>query len=197
MARTGPKPPDPNRLFKLTELREQKGLTLEQMARLCGLPGSQSRKMVGRWEQGLSVPQRRRAPGMRNYLLDGLGLHQDRVLFRQIWDVLVEEWEWEPSTDPEPGEAPDGGGERSRPPQLVDFVGRDRELVYFAERLKSTNLAVVTGMAGVGKTALAAELARWVADADQVFWHSFRQGEGVNAVIFQSRGGQSGEIHHT
>ncbi len=72
-----------------------------------------------------------------------------------------------------------------RPPQVEGFIGRNAELDYFAEKLRSVNLAVITGMAGVGKTALAAMLAQQYSDPARVFWHSFHAGEGVDAIIWQ------------
>lgn len=71
-----------------------------------------------------------------------------------------------------------------RPPDVVDFVGRTAELSSYAQHLASTHIAVMTGMAGVGKTTLAAILARQVARPDKLFWHPFHQGEGVDAIIW-------------
>lgn len=47
----------------------------------------------------------------------------------------------------------------ARPPLMGDFVGRQQELAAFGEQLATTNLAVISGMAGVGKTALTVALA--------------------------------------
>jgi hypothetical protein len=49
--------------------------------------------------------------------------------------------------------------EPARPPELHEFVGREGELTYYAEKLHTPHQAIITGMAGVGKTALAATLA--------------------------------------
>ncbi|MFQ5613192.1 MAG: tetratricopeptide repeat protein, partial [Anaerolineae bacterium] len=101
----------------------------------------------------------------------------------------------------------------NRPPEIVEFVGREAELAYFADKLASEHLAVITGMAGVGKTALAATLAEvWqarhmgqpvesrtsVTDTligavldrqaqaqGKVFWHAFHEGEGIMAIIWK------------
>ncbi len=73
--------------------------------------------------------------------------------------------------------------EPTRPPDVNNFVGRTEELAYFAQRLEEPKLAVIAGMAGVGKTALAATLTRWAAEPDQVFWHTFQEGEGIETVI--------------
>ncbi len=72
-----------------------------------------------------------------------------------------------------------------RPPELDEFVGRARELAYYAEMLAVHHLAVISGMAGVGKTALAVTLARQSSQADYIFWHSFRAGEGFEVIIWK------------
>jgi len=69
------------------------------------------------------------------------------------------------------------------PPEQIGFVGRKAELDYFTERLETNGLAVICGMAGVGKSALAAVLAREASATDKVFWHSFHPEEGFNPLI--------------
>ena len=78
--------------------------------------------------------------------------------------------------------------EPTRPPETAAFVGRETELAYFADRVATSHLAVITGMAGVGKTALAAALARRVTDPEKTFWHSFHEGEGVDVIIWKLAG---------
>jgi tetratricopeptide (TPR) repeat protein len=86
-----------------------------------------------------------------------------------------------PSATPAPPEP-------ARPPDVRTFVGRQAELAYFAGRLATAHLAVITGMAGSGKTALAAVLARQTASAERVFWHSFHEGEGIDTIIWALAG---------
>jgi tetratricopeptide (TPR) repeat protein len=81
-----------------------------------------------------------------------------------------------------PPPRPDG------PPEIAGFVGRSRELAYYAGMLANHHLAVIGGMAGVGKTALAATLARQVSQPDQIFWHSFREREGIEVIIWKLAG---------
>ncbi len=72
------------------------------------------------------------------------------------------------------------------PPEILGFVGRNTELEHHAEQLAQSNITVITGMAGVGKTALATQLVEWVTrDRDRVFWHSFREGEGIDAIMWR------------
>jgi len=70
-------------------------------------------------------------------------------------------------------------------PTLPDFVGRELELAYFAEELATAHLAVITGQAGVGKTALATTLAVQVGDPARIFWHAFHRDEGIATIIWK------------
>ncbi|GAB4211798.1 MAG: hypothetical protein OHK0022_46760 [Roseiflexaceae bacterium] len=82
-------------------------------------------------------------------------------------------------------------------PESAGFLGRTDELSAMQERLDKSGLLMITGMPGVGKTMLAATLARRVAPSDQIFWHSFSAGENLDALIWLlagmlARHGQSG-----
>ncbi len=78
--------------------------------------------------------------------------------------------------------------EPTLPPQLAEFVGRESELAYFTDGLVTKHLAVISGMPGVGKTALASELTRRLDKPAQTFWHSFHASEGVNVLIWKLAG---------
>ena len=71
------------------------------------------------------------------------------------------------------------------PPDVTDFVGREKELDALADEIKTLHRAVITGMAGVGKTALASVLARQIAKPEQIFWHTFHAGEGIDTVLWK------------
>jgi tRNA A-37 threonylcarbamoyl transferase component Bud32/tetratricopeptide (TPR) repeat protein len=75
--------------------------------------------------------------------------------------------------------------EPSHPPEIAQFVGRDSELVALSAQLTGTGLVVITGLPGVGKTTLAAMLARKLDDPSRVFWHSFHQEEGIDIVLWK------------
>lgn len=62
------------------------------------------------------------------------------------------------------------------PPQNDHFIGRSREISDYANMLKSQQKAIIIGMAGVGKTSLAAELAGRHRGAGTIFWHRFYDG---------------------
>jgi predicted ATPase len=88
-------------LLILTELREQAGLSLSEMARRFGLDGTQSRKTVGAWEHGEMTPRKRWRGACMRYLWDDLGLRKTPDQFAQVWAILVEQWGWEPISDQE------------------------------------------------------------------------------------------------
>lgn len=78
--------------------------------------------------------------------------------------------------------------EPARPPLIAGFIGREAELATFQTQLSSAHLAIITGLAGVGKTTLAGALASQVADGANVFWHTFHQDESIDGVIWELAG---------
>lgn len=74
--------------------------------------------------------------------------------------------------------------EPARPPELSDFVGRAAELAAYMEQLATNHMAVITGLAGVGKTTVAAALARQASDPQKIFWHSFYKSEGLDSLTW-------------
>jgi tetratricopeptide (TPR) repeat protein len=75
-----------------------------------------------------------------------------------------------------------------RPPTIAGFVGRAADLAFFAEKLASVHSAIIVGLAGVGKTALAAELARRTGDPERTFWHTFHEHEGIDGIVWRLAG---------
>jgi tetratricopeptide (TPR) repeat protein len=75
------------------------------------------------------------------------------------------------------------------PPAVGDFVGRADDLAYFGDILRTKHFAVISGMAGVGKTVLAARLARDFAGVEsRIFWYDFHEPLDVDAIIVQLAG---------
>ncbi|MEM7115375.1 MAG: AAA family ATPase [Chloroflexota bacterium] len=68
-------------------------------------------------------------------------------------------------------------------PVTQNFIGRQAELGHFQEQLANGRLALIVGMAGMGKTTIAAQLSQEA--AVNVFWHSFHDGEGSETLIWK------------
>jgi tetratricopeptide (TPR) repeat protein len=74
------------------------------------------------------------------------------------------------------------------PPVPGGFVGREQELAAYAETLQATGSAIITGMPGLGKTALAAVLALRMSPPHRIFWHTFHAGEGLDTLLWNLAG---------
>ncbi|MFQ5855571.1 MAG: tetratricopeptide repeat protein [Anaerolineae bacterium] len=66
-------------------------------------------------------------------------------------------------------------------PRVQSFRGREEELRYYLRQLEEEHVAIITGMPGIGKTALGAEMATQYQEWSDVFWMTF--GEGINTDI--------------
>ncbi|MFL5802155.1 MAG: ATP-binding protein [Roseiflexaceae bacterium] len=172
--------PNPQRLLILTTLREQAGLSLSEMARRFGLHGTQSRKTVSAWERGELTPRKRRRVACIGYLWDDLRLRKAPDQFAAVWDILVDQWGWEPIGDQEWRDFT--GVRRSiasvsaqhtvstlrtnLPAQTTALVGRERELSAVMNLLErpDVRLVTLTGPGGIGKTRLGLQVAASLLD---------------------------------
>ncbi len=179
--------PDPHRLAILTQLRNTAGLTLSDMARACGLSGTQSHQTAGAWELGRMIPTARRRTPFLHYLWDTLKLRRQPEQLVAVWEILVEEWHWEPLTDGEwrtlthqphpstvtpaepsqspiphsPFHIPHSPPPCQAPALTPHFVGRSAEVSQIEALLTNRSgprLVALVGMGGIGKTTLAASL---------------------------------------
>lgn len=73
-------------------------------------------------------------------------------------------------------------------PRLGNFLGREAELASFADQLRRDGMAIIAGMAGVGKTALAIKLAEQMGSPQTTFWHTFHPGESIHALLWKVAG---------
>ncbi|MFK7801875.1 MAG: hypothetical protein AB8G95_09605 [Anaerolineae bacterium] len=69
-----------------------------------------------------------------------------------------------------------------RPPASSGFIGRTQELDHYKNQLGSRKLTAICGMAGMGKTSLATEIAHAVDIQTAVFWHRFYD-QNLNTLI--------------
>ncbi len=75
--------------------------------------------------------------------------------------------------------------EPEHPPIVQPFIGREAELARYQQQLDTHHLAVISGMPGIGKTVLAAELAQRSAGTRAIFWHTFQENEGLTAILWK------------
>jgi ATP/maltotriose-dependent transcriptional regulator MalT len=75
--------------------------------------------------------------------------------------------------------------EPERPPETRGFLGRVDELDSLSQQLTSDRLVVITGLPGVGKTALAAALAQRHGGFGHLFWHTFHAGDSLHIIIWK------------
>lgn len=75
--------------------------------------------------------------------------------------------------------------EIARPPTLPHVVGRASELAVLDHTLKTRRQIVLTGMAGIGKTTVAAALTHMRHHVDRIFWHTFRREQGMQVPVWR------------
>ncbi len=68
------------------------------------------------------------------------------------------------------------------PPVQSGFVGRTAEIAHYTHQLKNQSVAVISGMAGVGKTSLMSTISSQYG-SQPVFWHSFAHGTAESIAL--------------
>lgn len=72
------------------------------------------------------------------------------------------------------------------PPPREGFIGRSQEVARYRQLLAKSGLAIISGMAGMGKTAVAAFLAN-ESLAERTFWHNFRDAN-IQSLVYRLAG---------
>lgn len=191
---------NPDITMRLRRLRERAGLTLTEAANFFDVKEYET---VAKWELGRTIPpESRHRLKWIDYLLNKLNLRRNPETIQQFlrtWNkVMCLEWEWEPLSRDESWQyIPDqlkhispalfAGIPYLAPPRPdYDLIGRIDLLNQLKQRLfAGGNLALtaLNGLPGIGKTALAIELAR-----DPEVLNHFRDG-----VLWARLGHEAGE----
>lgn len=78
--------------------------------------------------------------------------------------------------------------EPTRPPFEANFIGRDADLAHYLAVLNRDGVAIISGMAGVGKTSLAVTLVERCAEPSKAFWHVVHPNEGIDTILWKLAG---------
>jgi tetratricopeptide (TPR) repeat protein len=73
-------------------------------------------------------------------------------------------------------------------PEFPFFFGRNTEVERLDQLLDEHHFVAISGMPGIGKTALAAHLAHQRAAASKVYWYSFTLADSVDSLLFNFAG---------
>jgi tetratricopeptide (TPR) repeat protein len=73
-------------------------------------------------------------------------------------------------------------------PEFPFFFGRNTEIERLSQVLDEHHFAAINGLPGIGKTALAAQLAHQRAPAGKTYWFSFTKADSVDALLFNFAG---------
>ena len=133
---------------RLRRLREAAGLTQEELAARAGL----SRNAVGTLERGL---RKRPYPHTARSLAHALGLSEEERA--ALLSAVPKEGSADASLVPAPAT------ESNLPRPSTSLLGREQELTEIRTFLQKARLLTLTGTGGVGKTRLAVEAARNIA----------------------------------
>ena len=183
---------DPSVTIVLKDLRTAAGLTQSDVGELFGV----DYKAVGRWETGRSRPHKSYRERFILFLLDTLKLNQDVPRFRKIWKkLMVGEWRWTKLTLLEEWlvtQSPAHGRGPLHPslppfPNARQLIGRSQLLEDICEDLTQGSRLALTGMPGVGKTALSIAIAEHPAIQERfnggILWGHLGQESGVEAIL--------------
>lgn len=147
-----------DKLRLLIDLRRKQKISQAQMAVRLGLSGSKSRDTVALWEKGTVIPLAYWRGRFLTYLLDDLKLRRYPDIFRDVWDILVAEWSWEPLRTEEwqrlfhTGANPYQGLKPFTEQDAAHFFGRGAWVAKLYTAVQTRPFLVVIGPSGSGKS---------------------------------------------
>ena len=150
---------DAGRTQVLVELRQQVGLSQDEVAAYFNYQGRKRRDNISNWENGHDRPHRRHRSKFVTYLWEKLKLQDNPTRFYEIWEeVVVGQWQWSPLDRSEwPDYSPYIRPYLPVAPQIY-VVGRDSLLTELRQVLCGDMGRVVCalyGKPGVGKSTVA------------------------------------------
>ncbi|MEM7531484.1 MAG: NB-ARC domain-containing protein [Chloroflexota bacterium] len=187
---------NPGRLEFLTDLRRVQDpiYTLERMARYFQLTGKFAYQTMSKWERGEVTPaERKHRTRFLYYLWDELLLRRDHAQFEEVWQILVEEWQWHPLDEGErrtfrlsaiderfvststlvpiqvPSYTPHFVERRDETLEIIDWLAPS---MLNQAATPSIKIAALVGMGGIGKTTLATHIAHQLQERfrDGILW---------------------------
>ena len=178
----------------LTDVKYDIGIDL-------GYKGSET---LEKWRQGKSLPNPKRLERLTRILVNPTDIHNDWWIeptgFDRRWfDEFLKYGDYPPKSrerllkelfSRDQGHLPQSQlpiVPPEQPPRMGStLVGREAQLSALQLRLAVAHFAIVTGMPGVGKTALVGTLAeRSARPSECLFWYTLRGSEGLDDIIYR------------
>lgn len=129
-----------------------------------------ARNTIANWEAGKHLPRPRDRPTVER-LATALDLSDaERAEFLSTWLVSIR------SSD---------RGEQHGPPSIAGTIDRADKVAQLVERLAKQRILALTGIVGVGKTTLAAQIASYTARTRPVFWHQCIAADGFEPLAIE------------
>lgn len=153
---------DPDKLKILSNLRQKHNISQDAMAALFGLTADKKRNTVAAWENGRWIPPEKSwRKRFISYLLDDLHLRSTPNRFRAVWDILIEQWQWQELNEQEKQDhnldmpsSPYRGLKSFTEADAAYFFGRETFTARLQQAVKCHPLTVLVGPSGSGKSSV-------------------------------------------
>lgn len=157
--------PDYNVTKKLIDIRKRLGLSQDHTAQSIF---DVRRKTLTDWENANASPRENHRMNMLRFLLEDPELREETARVESLWtELMVEQWRWKPFTETEQWILREMQARKTRfskpllPPYVIshELVGRNALMEQLSALATTRKSLALTGMPGVGKTAIVAALA--------------------------------------